>query len=137
MALLDETVADKQHRLTVQPSCIKFGKMRDYQLQGLNWLIHLYDNGINGILADEMVSDEYLNHLQSRPRTDATVLLVLPFFGGTAGLIGYLLLQGLGKTLQTISLLGYLQVKTLPLMRAHCCARGSGQSAPCWMPGAG
>ena len=25
-------------------------------LQGLNWLIHLYDNGINGILADEMVS---------------------------------------------------------------------------------
>jgi len=42
------------HRLTVQPSCIKFGKMRDYQLQGLNWMIHLYDNGINGILADEM-----------------------------------------------------------------------------------
>ena len=29
--------------------------MRKYQLEGLNWLIHLYDNGINGILADEMV----------------------------------------------------------------------------------
>jgi hypothetical protein len=43
------------HRLTVQPSIIKFGKMREYQIQGLNWLIHLYDNGINGILADEMV----------------------------------------------------------------------------------
>ena len=28
--------------------------MRDYQLQGLTWLISLYDNGINGILADEM-----------------------------------------------------------------------------------
>eukprot|EP01025_Chloroclados_australasicus_P061699 TRINITY_DN8110_c3_g1_i2.p1 TRINITY_DN8110_c3_g1~~TRINITY_DN8110_c3_g1_i2.p1 ORF type:complete len:1007 (+),score=121.42 TRINITY_DN8110_c3_g1_i2:328-3021(+) len=28
--------------------------MRDYQMAGLNWLIHLYDNGINGILADEM-----------------------------------------------------------------------------------
>jgi SWI/SNF-related matrix-associated actin-dependent regulator of chromatin subfamily A member 5 len=28
--------------------------MRDYQLQGLNWLISLYQNGINGILADEM-----------------------------------------------------------------------------------
>lgn len=28
--------------------------MRDYQLQGLNWMIHLYDNGVNGILADEM-----------------------------------------------------------------------------------
>lgn len=32
------------------------GKMRDYQLAGLNWLIRLYENGINGILADEMVS---------------------------------------------------------------------------------
>ncbi|GMH40196.1 hypothetical protein BSKO_08100 [Bryopsis sp. KO-2023] len=42
------------HRLTVQPSVVSGGKMRDYQMQGLNWLIHLYDNGINGILADEM-----------------------------------------------------------------------------------
>lgn len=32
------------------------GKMRDYQLAGLNWMIRLYENGINGILADEMVS---------------------------------------------------------------------------------
>ncbi len=31
------------------------GVLRDYQMQGMNWLIHLYDNGINGILADEMV----------------------------------------------------------------------------------
>lgn len=30
------------------------GKMRDYQVQGLNWLVSLYENGINGILADEM-----------------------------------------------------------------------------------
>ena len=42
------------HRLSTQPSVIKGGTMREYQLQGLNWLIHLYDNGINGILADEM-----------------------------------------------------------------------------------
>ena len=28
--------------------------MRDYQVQGLNWLIALFENGINGILADEM-----------------------------------------------------------------------------------
>jgi SNF2 family DNA or RNA helicase len=33
------------------------GTMRNYQLEGLNWLIKLYDNGINGILADEMVRD--------------------------------------------------------------------------------
>ena len=29
--------------------------MRDYQIEGLNWMVQLYDNGINGILADEMV----------------------------------------------------------------------------------
>eukprot|EP00891_Asterochloris_glomerata_P000647 jgi/Astpho2/647/Aster-04487 len=53
--LKDEEVGGAQgHRLTVQPSVIKGGKMRDYQMQGLNWLIHLYDNGISGILADEM-----------------------------------------------------------------------------------
>lgn len=36
------------------PSFIKNGEMRDYQLRGLNWLISLHKNGINGILADEM-----------------------------------------------------------------------------------
>ena len=36
------------------PSFIKGGKMRDYQVRGLNWMINLYENGINGILADEM-----------------------------------------------------------------------------------
>jgi len=30
--------------------------MRDYQVRGLNWMISLYENGINGILADEMVN---------------------------------------------------------------------------------
>lgn len=28
--------------------------MRNYQLDGLNWMISLYETGINGILADEM-----------------------------------------------------------------------------------
>ena len=55
--LADEDTAGERagHRLSVQPSVIKGGQMREYQMQGLNWLIHLYDNGINGILADEMV----------------------------------------------------------------------------------
>lgn len=43
------------HRLQVQPSIITGTQLREYQMQGLNWMIHLYDNGINGILADEMV----------------------------------------------------------------------------------
>jgi len=37
-------------------SVVKGGEMRDYQIRGLNWMISLYENGINGILADEMVN---------------------------------------------------------------------------------
>ena len=43
-------------RITEQPlllSKVK-GTMRDYQLEGLNWLVNLYIKGINGVLADEM-----------------------------------------------------------------------------------
>lgn len=40
--------------LTQQPSCIKFGKLKAYQLEALNWMIHLAEKGLNGILADEM-----------------------------------------------------------------------------------
>lgn len=47
------------HRLQVQPSIITGGTLREYQMQGLNWMIHLYDNGINGILADEMVGADF------------------------------------------------------------------------------
>ena len=41
-------------RLETQPTLIKNGTMRAYQLEGLNWMIKLFDNGVNGILADEM-----------------------------------------------------------------------------------
>lgn len=42
-------------RLTCQPSILQGGgKLREYQLDGLNWMISLYETGINGILADEM-----------------------------------------------------------------------------------
>ena len=40
--------------LSKQPSCIKFGTLKPYQLEGLNWMIHLAEKGLNGILADEM-----------------------------------------------------------------------------------
>ena len=30
------------------------GSLKSYQLKGMNWLINLYDQGINGILADEV-----------------------------------------------------------------------------------
>ena len=67
----DETDDDfiKQEK---QPSNLENGELKDYQLEGLNWLLKLYSMNINGILADEM---------------------------------------GLGKTIQTIALLGYLNLK--------------------------
>jgi len=46
------------HFLLQQPPSIKSGQLRAYQLEGLNWMIRLQDNGINGILADEMVGFE-------------------------------------------------------------------------------
>ena len=67
----DETDDDfiKQEK---QPSNLENGELKDYQLEGLNWLLKLHYMNINGILADEM---------------------------------------GLGKTIQTIALLGYLNLK--------------------------
>ena len=64
-------------RLLVQPKCIQFGKMRDYQLEGLNWMIKLHDHGINGILADEMGERSPSTPVPSalRPLDDPPLLL--------------------------------------------------------------
>lgn len=37
-----------------QPRLLTGGVMRNYQLDGLEWLVTLYKNAVNGILADEM-----------------------------------------------------------------------------------
>ncbi|KAL2507883.1 chromatin structure-remodeling complex protein SYD-like [Forsythia ovata] len=37
-----------------QPACLRGGKLREYQMNGLRWLVSLYNNHLNGILADEM-----------------------------------------------------------------------------------
>lgn len=56
--ILKETLVDEDHsafsRLTTSPSYIENTKLRNYQLHGLNWLIKMYDNAMNGILADEV-----------------------------------------------------------------------------------
>jgi hypothetical protein len=40
-----------QPRIT-QPPNVTGGELRPYQLDALNWLIQLFENGMNGILAD-------------------------------------------------------------------------------------
>ncbi len=51
---LEEVDESKTTYLTSQPSTLGFGKMRQYQIEGLNWMVRLQENGVNGILADEM-----------------------------------------------------------------------------------
>lgn len=40
--------------IDTQPQMLKFGQLKTYQLVGLQWLVSLYVNNLNGILADEM-----------------------------------------------------------------------------------
>ncbi|KAH7906758.1 P-loop containing nucleoside triphosphate hydrolase protein [Hygrophoropsis aurantiaca] len=40
--------------MTTQPSLIKGGEMKDYQLHGLSFLVNMHENGMNCILGDEM-----------------------------------------------------------------------------------
>ncbi|XP_043720018.1 chromatin structure-remodeling complex protein SYD-like isoform X3 [Telopea speciosissima] len=43
-----------KENITEQPTCLQGGKLREYQMNGLQWLVSLYNNHLNGILADEM-----------------------------------------------------------------------------------
>ncbi|KAG9123631.1 hypothetical protein FRC07_014449 [Ceratobasidium sp. 392] len=56
-------------KITARPSILVGGKLKEYQLKGLQWMVSLYNNRLNRILADRM---------------------------------------GLGKTIQTISLVSFL-----------------------------
>ena len=51
------------------PPFIEGGQMRDYQVHGLNWLIQLEHNRINGILADEMVLSFFFFFAGDRERS--------------------------------------------------------------------
>merc|ERR1712183_880560 len=40
--------------VTAQPTILCGGTLKEYQLKGLEWLVSLHNNNLNGILADEM-----------------------------------------------------------------------------------
>jgi ATP-dependent helicase STH1/SNF2 len=46
-------------RITKQPAMLVGGKLKEYQVKGLQWMVSLYNNTLNGILADEMVGDTF------------------------------------------------------------------------------
>ncbi|CAK9173647.1 unnamed protein product [Ilex paraguariensis] len=43
-----------QEKVSEQPSMLQGGELRSYQLEGLQWMLSLFNNNLNGILADEM-----------------------------------------------------------------------------------
>ncbi|KAK6929997.1 SNF2, N-terminal [Dillenia turbinata] len=67
--LYNSAIHSIQEKVTKQASMLQGGELRPYQLEGLQWMLSLFNNNLNGILADEI---------------------------------------GLGKTIQTISLIAYL-----------------------------
>lgn len=44
-----------KEKVTKQPSLLIGGTLKEYQIKGLQWMVSLYNNKLNGILADEMV----------------------------------------------------------------------------------
>ncbi|KAI8923627.1 SNF2 family N-terminal domain-containing protein [Entophlyctis helioformis] len=69
---------------TESPKYVEGGIMRDYQIQGLNWLVSLYTNGINGILADEMglgktlQSISFLGYLKHMQQNTGPHVVIVP-----------------------------------------------------------
>ncbi|KAI0321200.1 P-loop containing nucleoside triphosphate hydrolase protein [Amylostereum chailletii] len=74
---------DQPYVFEESPSFIH-GLMRPYQLQGLNWMVSLHHNGLNGILADEMglgktlQTISFLAYLKHQLNLDGPHLVVVP-----------------------------------------------------------
>ncbi|XP_047319320.1 probable ATP-dependent DNA helicase CHR12 [Impatiens glandulifera] len=43
-----------EEKVTEQPALLQGGELRSYQIEGLQWMLSLFNNNLNGILADEM-----------------------------------------------------------------------------------
>jgi len=49
-----EKLGEHELEMAKQPKCMTGGIMRDYQLEGLTWMIEIAEQGLSGVLADEM-----------------------------------------------------------------------------------
>ena len=83
----EEHQDDEDHQTTViteSPSFVKEGKLREYQVQGLNWLISLFENRLSGILADEMglgktlQTISFLGYLRYIKKIDGPFIVIVP-----------------------------------------------------------
>ncbi len=69
-----------------QPKSLVGGQLRDYQLDGLNWMFKLYQSNLNGILADEMGLGKtiqsiailaLIKSMPKRPQTHSSLSIVI------------------------------------------------------------
>ncbi|RYN84148.1 Chromodomain helicase [Alternaria alternata] len=71
-------------KLDTQPDYIKYGQLRSFQLQGVNFLAHNWCRGTNVILADEMglgktvQTVSFINWLRHDRRQDGPMICVVP-----------------------------------------------------------
>jgi ATP-dependent helicase STH1/SNF2 len=70
--------------IKTQPKMLKHGNLKSYQLIGLQWLVSLYVNNLNGILADEMGLGKTIQtialicYLIERKQNPGPYLIVVP-----------------------------------------------------------
>ena len=83
----EEHIGDEESQRTVlteSPSFVQQGTLREYQIQGLNWLISLYENRLSGILADEMglgktlQTISFLGYLRYVKGIDGPFIVIVP-----------------------------------------------------------
>ncbi|KAH8595847.1 putative chromatin structure-remodeling complex subunit snf21 [Bisporella sp. PMI_857] len=73
-----------KEEVTVQPSILVGGTLKEYQLKGLQWMISLYNNNLNGILADEMglgktiQTISLITYLIERKKQNGPFLVIVP-----------------------------------------------------------
>lgn len=122
--------AAKKHRGDAPPEITKDlcpgfeGSLREYQLKGVKWMISLYQNGLNGILADQVGCYIYVCVYLVRMNIriiDGHALCSRPFmtrlttnqsYFSFSTIHFYIRIQmGLGKTVQTIAFLCHLRGK--------------------------
>lgn len=79
--LTEEERVEKEQRELVP--LLTGGKLKSYQLKGIKWLISLWQNGLNGVLADQMGLGKtiqtlgFLAHLKGKG-LDGPYLVIAP-----------------------------------------------------------
>lgn len=73
-----------QEKIEKQPSILVGGALKEYQMDGLNWLVSLFNNRLSGILADEMGLGKtiqtiaLISHLYETKKMRGPFLVVVP-----------------------------------------------------------